>query len=242
MEAIKKKMNMLKDKLRQAEDEAQEAEDEFNAKQREADEAEELVIERTKEMNDLEDELEKEEDNYVNLKARYDEATKIQDENERAETELSNRGKVDTAKLDRLERELMELQDKINTIEQDYNDGILRVEEAEQELDREEERFTDSDSRVKELEVEAVQTGNLLRSMEINEVNASKSQSKSSCKVDEMKDKVDEKCNCAEEKEEESAELELRLQGLDQDVQDARDRYHQVKSDYDALLAEVAEI
>merc|ERR1711890_146200 len=76
-------------------------------------------------MNDLEDELEKEEDNYVNLKARYDEATKIQDENERAETELSNRGKVDTAKLDRLERELMELQDKINTIEQDYNDVSL---------------------------------------------------------------------------------------------------------------------
>ena len=45
-------------------------------------------------------------------------------------------------------------------------------------------------SRVKELEVEAVQAGNLLRSMEINEDNAAKSQSSSSTKVQDMNDKV----------------------------------------------------
>ena len=44
--------------------------------------------------------------------------------------------------------------------------------------------------RVKELEVEAVQAGNLLRSMEINEDNAAKSQSSSSTKVQDMNDKV----------------------------------------------------
>ena len=45
---------------------------------------------------------------------------------------------------------------------------------------------------MKELEVEAVQTGNLLRSMEINECVAAKSHNKSYSRVEEMKDNLSE--------------------------------------------------
>ena len=76
-------------------------------------------------MNDLEDQFEKMEDQFITLKARYDEATKLQDENERAHKELSNRGQVDTVKLERLEREIMELQDKVEGVEQDYQEVSL---------------------------------------------------------------------------------------------------------------------
>lgn len=242
MEAIKKKMSMLKLKLKEAEDEANDAEDKLYAKQSEADEVENEVLEKTKERCDLEDDLEKEEERYTNLKFRLDEAAKMQDENQRAHKELCNRGQVDTDKLERLEREIVVLQDKIEEVEEQYSEAVAKLEEAEAELDREEERFNEADARSKELEVEAVQIGNLLRSMEINEGNAAKSQSKSTTRVEEWKDKVDCKICDAEEKEDESAELEKALIDLEQDVHEAREKYQQVKSDYDALLAEVAEI
>ena len=70
----------------------------------------------------MEDQFEAEEDRFITLKARYDEATKLQDENERAHKELSNRGQVDTVKLERLEREIMELQEQVESVEQDYQD------------------------------------------------------------------------------------------------------------------------
>lgn len=242
MEAIKKKMNLLKEKLQEAENEAQKAEDELTAKNNEADMAEEEVLSKTKELNDIEDELEKEEENFITLKARFDEACKLQDENERAHKELSNRGQVDNVKLDRLEGEFGDLQAKIEDVEEKYQSAVQKLEKSEDELESEEVRFSESDMRVKELEVEAVQAGNLLRSMEINEDNAAKSQSSSSTKVEDMKNKVDDIIEAAEKKEAESQDLEKELNKLDDDVQDSRERYHQVKAEYDALLAEVAEI
>lgn len=48
--------------------------------------------------------------------------------------------------------------------------------------------------------------------------------------------------NKRRKKEAESQELEKELMKLDEDVGDSRERYQQVKIEYDALLAEVAEI
>ena len=74
------------------------------------------------ELASIEDKLDEQEDRLNSLKARYDEATKLADENERAHVELRNRGQIDTTKLDRLQIELNDLMEKNEEVEVQYQE------------------------------------------------------------------------------------------------------------------------
>jgi len=242
MDVIKKKMAALREKLEVAEAQACQAEDECNAILRSADSKEDESAELLERLTQLEDEFDVQESRLLDLRQRHDEAVKLADENERAHIELKNRGQTDTTKLDKLQRDLDELLENNERLELEYQDALAKLEENENILEEEEERLNSADLRVKELEVEAVQSGNLLRSMKINEEVAAESYTKSDCKLEEVTNRLFEMTERARQKEEDAKELEEKLVDLDDELTHEKERYHEVKSDYDALLAEVAEI
>jgi len=242
MDVIKKKMAALREKLELAEAQAYQAEEDCNAILRSADAKEDESAELLERLTQLEDEFDVQESRLLDLRQRHDEAVKLADENERAHIELRNRGQTDNTKLDKLQRDLDELLENNERLELEYQDALAKLEENENILEEEEERLTSADLRVKELEVEAVQSGNLLRSMKINEEVAAESYTKSDCKLEEMTNRLFEMTERARQKEEEAKELEEKLIDFDDELTHEKERYHEVKSDYDALLAEVAEI
>jgi len=242
MEVIKKKMAALRKNLEAAEAQACLAEDDMNTILRTADEKEEEAIELNEKLSELEDALDLKESRLTELRSRHEEATKLADENERDNIELRNRGQTDNTKLDKLRIDYDDMIVINEKLEVEYQDALAKLEENENTLDDEEERLASADVRVKELEVEAVQSGNLLRSMKINEEVASVSYTKSDSKLEEMTQRLYEMNERAREKEEEAKELEERSAEDEDTLQAEIERHNEVKTDYDALLAEVAEI
>jgi len=241
MEVIKKKMNSLKEKLVQSEAAATEAENEYNEIMIKAEDKEAEEVSLSEKLAALEDELDEKESRLSELRARYEEALKLSDENVRAHVELKNRGHTDNTKSDRLTIELDELVSDNDRLEQEYQEAMITLEENENVQDEQEERLSALDSRVKELEVEAVQSGNLLRSMKINEGVASESFNKSESKYSEMTERVAQMEELACAKEEKAKELEDTVAESEDELALEIVRYNETKTGYDAVLAEVTE-
>jgi len=242
MEVIRKKLNTLKAKLEEAENDAGLAEEQLTQKMKEADEAEIEAEELNKELEALEEELDSRESIQSQLQRDYEEAEKNTEESRRAHKELSNRERIDTSKLGRLERELEDLLAQIDESEAISQEVVQDVDVLESQLEDEEARCSVSDVRVKELEVEVVQVGNMLRSMEINEEKASKSQNSSETKLEAMSDSLEEIEQKAADFEEKAKGLEDQLQAAEDDLESVREEYQRTKNEYDALLAEFAEL
>ena len=87
--------------------------------------AEALTEQLTEELSRIEDELDSAESNLSNLQGRYQEAEKNADESDRARKELSNRGKVDDSKLNRLTAENEDLNEQIQLTTEKLNDVCI---------------------------------------------------------------------------------------------------------------------
>merc|ERR1712183_171622 len=116
------------------------------------------------------------------------------------------------------------------------------MDDAELKLDIEEERVEVADARVKELEVEAIQTGNSLRSMEVNEQQGVDRVTSKSGKINSLKGELE-----AKKKEAEDAEAlyDVRCQkcdDLDLELEKSKSEYERMKMEFDVLISEISDI
>ncbi|XP_012560521.1 tropomyosin-1 [Hydra vulgaris] len=242
MQAVRNKMATLKAKLEEAEKAAFDAEEELKATNEKADQAEERVTELTKELNDLEDQLDASESKMTSLQEKLAEAEKLHEEHDQARRILENRGRSDGGRISRLQDELDELTNLNNKVVETFNELTQILAEADEKLDQEEERRDIADAKVKLLEVEVTQVGNTLRSMEINEGQASVRTECGDTKISEMEAKYQEMEARAAEFEEKAKRLERRQEELDEELQLEKDKFNQTKTEFDALCAHINEM
>ena len=178
----------------------------------------------------------------TNLQEKLAEAEKLHEEHDQARRILENRGKSDGGRISRLQAELDELTELNNEVVEKYTDLTQVLAEGEERLDQEEERCEIADTRVKTLEVEVTQVGNTLRSMEINEGQASVRTESGDTKISEMEAKYQDMESKAAEFEERAKELERRQEELDEELQIEKDKYNQTKTEFDALCAHINEM
>merc|ERR1711962_1289766 len=169
METIKKKMEGLKARLESAEAEAKAAEDELNATNAKADATEEQIKLTLDEINDLEDQLDQAESKLVATESNLHLSLTRLDEVQRAKGVLVERGEAEDELSARLTAELDDLTTRNNECEQKIEAINAQIDELEATIDTEDERATNAENRVKELEVEVLLVGQNLKTMEISE-------------------------------------------------------------------------
>lgn len=235
-------MATLKTTLAKAEEEAAKAEEESVEKELAAEEKEQEVNDLTEKLQSLEEDLDAAESRLTGLRSQYEAATKAKDEGQRSRAEMQNRGDSDTSKVEILENQLAKLNTEYEVSQQMFEDVSRQLTKDEEELDQQEERAHQADIRVKELESEAVQVGNTLRSMEINENVTTESQSKLSVKIQQRKEMLNETIARAEHFEREDKRLQALWNEKDDEKNVAKSTFDSTKLEYDSLMAEVENI
>ena len=190
-------------------------------------------------MEDLLDEVESENND---LQAKLTEAQKSTDEAGQAKKILENRGKMDYSKIDRLENELAEYTARNEEVSEKFDQVQKEIEEHEELLDIQEERLENAELRVKELESEVTQVGNTLRSMKINDEQASDRTLSGDTKIEEWKIKLQEEDERAQMLEERDRELQEQQDVLDEELAEVKNQHEKTKREFDAVLAEIAEM
>ncbi|XP_047140220.1 tropomyosin-1 isoform X1 [Hydra vulgaris] len=242
MEAIRKKMATLRKNLEDSEKAAQEAEDELNSVNQRANEVEEKLEELIKLKTTIEDKLDEADEREKLLKLSLAEAEKNQDEGLRVKRELEHRGNAGSSQLQRLERELSELLAKNEKVTAKLEKVTKEIADLETKQDIEEERCADLDHRVRELEPEMIQIGNMLRSSKINESKATVRMESSDEKLEKMHVKLEEIEERVRRTAAREEDLELKMTELEGVLQAAKDEYTRAKAELDATIQELSEL
>lgn len=242
METIKKKLEGLKARLEQAENEAKEAEDELAETNHRADQHEAEVAKILDEINTLEDQLDSTESKMYNTESNLHLTGKKLDEIVRAKGVLQSRSETEQELHDRISGELAELTKQNDDIEEKLKEVNAEIDELEQAYDQEEERSTNADNRVKSLEIEVLQVGNNLRTMEISQDQSIQRDSEHSVQITELTAKLQAASEKAEKFEALLGELEKNQEELENKLQEEKDSYNDTKRDMDLILAEIQEI
>merc|ERR1712168_528703 len=190
METIKKKMEGLKARLESAESEAKAAEDELNATNAKADATEEQIKLTLDEINDLEDQLDQAESKLVATESNLHLSLTRLDEVQRAKGALVERGKAEEELSARLTSELNELTARNTECEQKIEAINAQIDELEATIDAEDERASNAENRVKELEVEVLLVGQNLKTMEISEDQSNTRDSEYTAKISDLTTKL----------------------------------------------------
>merc|ERR1712002_1097802 len=242
METIRKKLEGLKARLAQAEQEAKEAENELAATNQKADEHEQEVSTILDEINTLEDQLDSTESKMYNTESNLHLSGKKLDEIQRAKGVLISRSETEQELHDRLSAELDALTEQNNDIEEKLKEVNSEIDELEQAYDTEEERATNADNRVKSLEIEVLQVGNNLRTMEISQYQSNQRDSEHNSQITELTTKLQSVSEKAEKFEALLGELEKNQEELEGKLQEEKDKYNNTKRDMDLILAEIQEM
>jgi len=242
METIKKKLEGLKSRLEQAEQEAQEAEDELAATNQKADEHETEVSKILDEINTLEDQLDSTESKMHTTESNLHLTGKKLDEIQRAKGVLVSRSENEQELHDRLQHELAALTEQNSDIEEKLNQVHSEIDELEQAYDVEDERANNADNRVKGLEIEVLQVGNNLRTMEISQDQSNQRDSEHNTQINELTTKLQGASEKAEKFEALLGELEKNQEELEGKLQEEKDKYNNTKRDMDLILAEIQEM
>lgn len=242
MQAVKSKLAALHAKHQEALQAAVKTEGELAAIIAKAEALESLAEEKTQSLNEVEDSLDAAESKLQTYTTQLCSEEKSSEESLQARKQLENRGANDTSRIEQLEKELEELtcnnkacEEKLVTIQE-------QLIKSEEELDQEDERVEKADTRVKVLESEVTQVGNSLRSMEICEKEGCERVSSGETKMSTLESKFKDKEKEATELEAEAEKLEEESDGKDEELNQARSAYDTTKLEFDALIAEIAEI
>lgn len=239
MDSVKKKISTLKKKLAESIKNAEYEEEEFANNNAEAQATEEEVKELQEIVITLEDELDAIESQMSTSTSKIIEVEKIGDESLQQKKILENRNTMDADKVDRLTHELQthtehgtEVTERLETVQ-------AQLVELEEKLDIEEERFEVADGRVKELEVEVTNVGNTLRSTETNDMQTNLRIESADVQLTDLEDKKTESEEAAVELEEQAKQLELELDEHEVTLAAKKEEYAQSKSQMESCLNEI---
>merc|ERR1711881_116373 len=198
--------------------------------------------EKTQSLNEVEDQLDAAESKLQTYTTQLMTEEKSSEESLQARKQLENRGTNDSARIEQLTKELEDLNEKNCSCEEQLAALQEQLIKSEEELDQEDERVEAADTRVKQLESEVTQVGNSLRSMEICEKEGVDRVSMGDNKMVGLESKYKEKEAEATALEAEAEKLEEQSDAKDEELNQARQAYDATKLEFDALIAEIAEI
>jgi len=242
MQAVKSKLSALHTKHTEAVKAAEDCETELADIIAQAEALEQMAEVKTGELNEIEDQLDAAESKLQEFISNHGASEKSGEEALHAKKQLENRCQNDEKFANDLQAELDDLNAKNSEIVEKLEELVANLQECEEKLDLEDERVETADVRVKELEVEVTLTGNSLRSMEINEKEGNERVSSSDNKMVSWENRYKEKDAEATENEAKSADLEQQSDAKDEELNQARAAYDATKVEFDALIAEIAEI
>merc|ERR1712159_149827 len=242
MRAVKSKLSALHQKHAEAVKAAEECEAELADINSNAEALEQMAEVKTAELNEIEDQLDAAESKLQEFISNLGASEKSGEEGLQAKKQLENRAQNDSKFAGDLQTELDDLNAKNEEVVEKLATLLADLQECEEKLDLEDERVETHDIRVKQLEVEVTLVGNSLRSMEICEKEGNERVSHSDNKMVSWENRYKEKDEEATVNEARSAELEEQSDAKDEELNQARAQYDATKVEFDALIAEIAEI
>jgi len=242
MDVIRKKMVSLKEKLKEVEGEAILAETELSEINNKTEALEVALAEKLKICDEMEEQLEKVEKKGRNYTRQVSQTEKATETSRQARSILESRGQTDAKRVKDLEAELAQLKADNEAVEVKVVKLTKEMEAAEAKLDVEEERVEVADARVKELEVEATQTGNSLRSMVVTEKQGVDRVTSKSDKISDLKREFEAKRKEAEEAEKLYDVKCQECDAKDQELEEQKAAYERIKMEFEVLISEISDI
>ena len=229
MESYKAKMRGLQAKMKESIANADDAEADLAETVSKAESMEAMVEEKNTELVEMEDELDRTESRLQEFSAGFATSEKECEENSQALKKLENQGSNDNERIHQLEMELQKLKDANKTVVDNLDALLVKLNEAEDKLDREEERAEKFDARAKELEAEVTLVGNSLRSMKLCEQKGLERANDGDVQVQNARSELAAMDRDAYTAEERRDELERILEEKDEEVKSVQLAYDATK-------------
>jgi len=232
----------LNQKYREAMKGAHDAEQELAKIIAKAEALEALAEEKNAEVDAGEEELDEIQTKVQEHVDQLGASEKFAEEGRQARKQMERRGASDSKLIQELEEQLEGITAQNEESQAKLEELSTSLVEAEETLDMEDERIEEAEIRVKQLESEVTQVGNSLRSMEICEKDSVDRVCTGDNKMVEMEAKFTDMEAVALEYEGKAEELEGQLEEKEEELAQAKTAYNEAKSDFDVLLAEIAEM
>jgi len=242
MDTIKKKLAGLKLRLFEAESGANSAQAELDGYKEKETKASDELRDTMEKLDELEGNLDETESKLNTVLNKLLSEEKKHDEVVRAKSVLDNRQSLANALIEKAEKELADCSAENSAVEEQCEGITNELEELEAKLDEEEQRREENDERVKQLELQVLQVGNNLRTMETSEDSSNQRESMYIEKIKKIGEEYAEAEERAARYEGQMTALEEQQDEVDGALQKMKSAYDDAKRAMDLELAEIAEI